>query len=49
VSPERIFDAGMGEIFVARVAGSTLSPEAAGGIHYAVSHMRTRSSGRSTK
>jgi carbonic anhydrase len=41
VPPEWIFDAGMGELFVVRVAGNVLSPEVAGSIQYAVSHLRT--------
>lgn len=41
VPPEWIFDAGMGELFVVRVAGNVLSPEVAGSVQYAVSHLHT--------
>ena len=41
VAPELIFDAGLGEVFVIRVAGNVLSPEVAGSVQYAVSHLRT--------
>ena len=41
VAPELIFDAGLGEIFVIRVAGNVLSAEVAGSVQYAVSHLRT--------
>ena len=41
VPPEWIFDAGMGELFVVRVAGNVLSPEVAGSIQYAGAHLRT--------
>jgi carbonic anhydrase len=41
VAPEWIFDAVLGELFVIRVAGNVLSPEVAGSIQYAVSHLRT--------
>ncbi len=41
VSPEMIFDAGLGELFVMRVAGNVLSPEVAGSIQYAGSHLQT--------
>src|SRR5262249_3170581 len=36
-----IFDAGLGELFVMRVAGNVLSPEIAGSLQYAGSHLRT--------
>lgn len=39
VSPELIFDAGLGELFVVRVAGNVLSPEVMGSIQYAGSHL----------
>ena len=41
VAPELIFDAGLGELFVIRVAGNALSAEVAGSMQYAVSHLRT--------
>ena len=41
VAPELIFDAGLGELFVIRVAGNVLSAEVAGSMQYAVSHLRT--------
>src|SRR5439155_25246822 len=39
--PEAVFDAGLGELFVVRVAGNVLSPEVAGSLQYAESHLRT--------
>src|SRR6476659_3075616 len=41
VPPEWIFDAGLGELFVVRVAGNVLSPEIAGSLQYAGSHLQT--------
>jgi carbonic anhydrase len=41
VPPERIFDAGLGELFVVRVAGNVISPEVAGSLQYAMSHLGT--------
>jgi carbonic anhydrase len=41
VPPEWIFDAGLGELFVIRVAGNVLSPEVAGSMQYAGAHLRT--------
>ena len=41
VPPEWIFDAGLGELFIVRVAGNVLSPEVAGSLQYAISHLRT--------
>src|SRR4051794_29270071 len=41
VPPEWIFDAGLGELFVVRVAGNVLSPEVAGSLQYAGSHLHT--------
>jgi carbonic anhydrase len=41
VAPELIFDAGMGELFVVRVAGNVLSAEVAGSLQYAGSHLHT--------
>src|SRR5215471_8138297 len=41
VPPELIFDAGLGELFVVRVAGNVFSPEIAGSLQYAGSHLDT--------
>ena len=41
VAPETIFHAGLGELFVVRVAGNVLSAEVAGSIQYAGSHLQT--------
>src|SRR5512135_1322728 len=41
VPPETIFHAGLGELFVVRVAGNVMSPEVAGSIQYAGSHLQT--------
>ena len=41
VPPEWIFDAGLGELFVVRVAGNILSPEVAGSLQYAGSYLQT--------
>lgn len=41
VPPELIFDAGLGELFVVRVAGNVLSPEVAGSLQYAGAHLHT--------
>lgn len=41
VPPEWIFDAGLGELFVVRVAGNVISPEVAGSLNYAGAHLRT--------
>jgi carbonic anhydrase len=41
VPPELIFDAGLGELFVIRVAGNVLSPEIAGSLQYAGAHLHT--------
>lgn len=41
VPPEAVFDALPGELFVVRVAGNVISPEVAGSIQYAGSHLRT--------
>ena len=42
VPPEIIFDQGMGDLFVVRLAGHVLSAEATGSIEYAVEHLGTR-------
>lgn len=41
VPPEWLFDAGLGELFVVRVAGNSLSPEVAGSLQYAGRHLET--------
>jgi carbonic anhydrase len=41
VPPESIFHAGLGELFVIRVAGNVMSHEVAGSIQYASSHLET--------
>jgi carbonic anhydrase len=41
VAPEWIFDSGLGELFVVRVAGNILSPEIAGSLQYAGAHLQT--------
>jgi carbonic anhydrase len=41
VPPEWVFDAGLGELFVIRVAGNVFSPEVAGSLQYAGSHLET--------
>jgi carbonic anhydrase len=41
VPPEWIFDAGLGELFVIRVAGNVFSAEIAGSLQYAGSHLQT--------
>lgn len=40
VAPETIFDVGLGELFVARVAGNVLAPEVAASIQYATAHLQ---------
>lgn len=39
VSPEIVFDEGLGDIFVVRVAGNVLDPVALGSIEYAAEHL----------
>ncbi|MBP7937555.1 MAG: carbonic anhydrase [Phycisphaerae bacterium] len=41
VPPEWVFDVGLGELFVVRVAGNVLSPEVAGSLQYAGVHLQT--------
>lgn len=41
VSPEIIFDQGLGELFVVRVAGNVVDPVALGSIEYAAEHLHT--------
>src|SRR5262249_46392691 len=41
VPPEWIFDAGLGDLFVIRVAGNVVSHEIGGSLQYAGSHLQT--------
>ena len=41
VPPEWVFDAGLGELFVIRIAGNVFSPEIAGTLEYAGSYLAT--------
>jgi carbonic anhydrase len=41
VPPELLFDAGLGDLFVIRVAGNTLSAEVMGSLQYAGQHLKT--------
>jgi carbonic anhydrase len=41
VAPELVFDAGLGELFVIRVAGNGVSPEVKGSLQYAALHLQT--------
>jgi len=41
VPPELIFGAGLGDLFVVRVAGNSVSPEVAGSLQYAAAHLHT--------
>lgn len=41
VPPELLFDAGLGELFIVRVAGNVISPEVAGSMQYAAVHLHT--------
>ena len=41
VPPEWIFDTGLGELFVIRIAGNVFSPEIAGTLQYAGSYLET--------
>jgi carbonic anhydrase len=41
VSPEIIYDAHLGQLFVIRVAGNVMSPEVAGTLQYAGQHLQT--------
>jgi carbonic anhydrase len=42
VPPEIVFDQGLGDLFVIRVAGNILTPEGQGSIEYAVDHLGTK-------
>jgi carbonic anhydrase len=41
VPPELLFDAGFGELFILRLAGNVFSPEVAGTLQYAGTHLHT--------
>ena len=41
VPPEILFDAGVGDLFVIRVAGNVLGRDALGSLEYAVEHLKT--------
>ena len=41
VAPEYIFDQGLGDIFVVRVAGNVIEPTTLGSIEYAAEHLHT--------
>jgi len=41
VAPEIVFDSGLGELFIIRVAGNVVSPEIMGSIQYAAMHLET--------
>lgn len=41
VPPELIFDVGVGELFVIRIAGNVFSPEVSGSLQYAGAHLAT--------
>jgi carbonic anhydrase len=42
VPPELIFDRGLGDLFVIRVAGNIVKPSAVESVEYAVEHLKTR-------
>ena len=42
VPPEIVFDQGLGDLFVVRVAGNVINDEGLGSIEYAVDHLGTR-------
>jgi carbonic anhydrase len=42
VPPEIVFDQGLGDLFVLRVAGNVINDESLGSIEYAVDHLATR-------
>jgi carbonic anhydrase len=41
VPPELVFDAGLGDLFIVRVAGNVISPEVMGSMQYAAVHLHT--------
>ena len=49
VPPELVFDAGFGQLFVIRLAGNVLSPEVAGTMQYAGTHLKTSLVGLGTR
>src|SRR5262249_18275080 len=42
VGPEVVFDRGLGDVFIARVAGNVVSTEVLGSIEYAALHLHTK-------
>jgi carbonic anhydrase len=42
VTPERVFDQGLGDLFVVRVAGNVVDNDIAGSLEYAGRHLSTR-------
>src|SRR6266481_3748604 len=42
VPPEMVFDEGLGDLFVLRVAGNVINDEGLGSIEYAVDHLAVR-------
>lgn len=42
VPPETVFDQGLGDLFVVRIAGHALNPEAVASIEYAIEHLGAR-------
>lgn len=42
VPPEIVFDQGLGDLFVVRVAGNVVDPALIGSVEYAVTHLSTR-------
>jgi len=41
VSPELIFDQGLGDLFVVRIAGNVADPDALGSMEYAIEHLHS--------
>ena len=41
VPPELVFDQGLGDLFVIRVAGNVVSPDVVGSLAYALEHLKT--------
>jgi carbonic anhydrase len=42
VPPELVFDQGLGDLFVIRVAGNVVASDVVGSIQYAIAHLKTR-------
>ncbi len=42
VPPELVFDQGLGDLFVVRVAGNVVAPDVVGSLQYATEHLKTR-------